>query len=193
MTRLVIIILSLMLSLPTLSRTVRADFFQYTDQNGTVVMVDDESKIPAKFRKKTRTTRAAPVGESKSTSVRLSRGNQALVPVRISYRNATVDAWLLLDTGATVTVISNSLADRLGIKPDSTQSRPSQLADGRVVDTARTRVDLAVGPKLKYNVEVAILPRNGGPAMGFDGLLGMDFLGEFRHHLDVNSQTIEWH
>jgi len=193
MTRFFIITLSLLLSLPAFSRTARADFFQYTDQDGTVVMVDDESKIPARYRKKTRTTKAGPASESKSTSVRLIRGNQALVPVRLSYRNATVEAWLLLDTGATVTVISGSLADRLGIKPDNTQSRPAQLADGRVVDTARMRLDsLAVGPKSKYDVEVAILPSDA-PAMGFDGLLGMNFLGEFRHHLDVSTQTIEWH
>ena len=192
MTRLFIITLSLMLSLPVLSRTARADFFQYTDQSGTVVMVDDESKVPAKYRKKTRTTKAGPAGESKSTSVRLSRGNQALVPVRLSYRNTTVDAWLMLDTGATVTMISSGLADRLGIKPDSTESRLAQVADGRVVQTFRTRVDsLAVGPKLKYNAEVAIMPSDG-PAMGFDGLLGMNFLGDYRYHLDVNSQTIEW-
>jgi predicted aspartyl protease len=181
-----------MLSVPALSRTARSDFFQYTDQTGTVVMVDDESKIPAKYRKKTRTTKAGPAGESTSTAVRLSRGNQALVPVRLSYRNTTVDAWLLLDTGATVTMISSSLADRLGIKPDSTESRLAQVADGRVVKTFRTRVDsLAVGPKLKYNAEVAIMPSDG-PAMGFDGLLGMNFLGDYRYHLDVNSQAIEW-
>jgi len=192
MARLLIIILLLMLSLPLLSRTARADFFQYTDQNGTVVMVDDESKVPPKYRKKTRTTKAGPAGESKSTAVRLNRGNQALVPVRLSYRNTTVDAWLLLDTGATVTMISSSLADRLGIKPDSTESRLAQVADGRVVQTFRTRVDsLAVGPKLKYNAEVAIMPSDG-PAMGFDGLLGMNFLGDYRYHLDVNSQAIEW-
>jgi len=191
MTRLYLITLSLILSLPAFPPTVRADFFQYIDQAGTVVMVDDESKIPAKYRKKTRTTKAGPAGDSKTTSVRL-RGNQAIVPVRLSYRNSTVDAWLLLDTGATVTVISNSLADRLGIHPDNTESRLSQVADGRVVSTFRTRVDyLAVGPKLKYNAEVAIMP-SGGPAMGFDGLLGMNFLGEFRYHVDVNNQTIEW-
>jgi len=191
MTRLLLITLSLILLLPAFPLTARADFFQYTDRDGTVVMVDDESRIPAQYRKKTRHTKAGPAGDSKTTSVQF-RGNQALVPVRLSYRNSTVDAWLLLDTGATVTVISNSLADRLGIHPDSTESRLSQVADGRVVSTFRTRVDsLAVGPKLKYNAEVAIMP-SGGPAMGFDGLLGMNFLGEFRYHLDVNNQTIEW-
>jgi predicted aspartyl protease len=89
-------------------------------------------------------------------------------------------------------VISSSLADRLGIQSASTESRPSQLANGRVVQTSRTRVDsLAVGPKMKYNAEVAIMPSDG-PAMGFDGLLGMNFLGDFRYHLDVNNQMIEW-
>lgn len=177
--------------LPAHSLTARADFFQYTDQDGTVVIVDDESKVPAQFRKKTRTTKAAPAGDIKTTSVRI-RNNQALVPVQLSYRNTTVDAWMLLDTGATITMLSTSLADRLGIKPASTERRLSQVADGRVVQTFRTRVDsLAVGPKLKYNAEVAIMPSDG-PIMGFDGLLGMNFLGEFRYHLDINNQTIEW-
>ena len=191
MNRLFIITLFLLLLLSTLPLTARADFFQYVDKDGTVVMVDDESKIPAQFRKKTRTTKAGPASESKSTSIRF-RGNQAIVPVRLSYRNTAVDAWLLLDTGATVTVISSNLADRLGIRKGSTESRLSQLADGRVVETSRAHIDsLAVGPKLKYNAEVAIISSNG-PAMGFDGLLGMNFLGEFRYHLDVNNHSIEW-
>jgi len=185
------VIISLVLLSNLYPAAAGADFFQYTDQNGTVVMVDDESKIPAPFRKKARTTRSGPAVESKVTSVRM-RGNQAIVPVRISYRNAVVDSWLLLDTGATVTVISTALADRLGIRAANTEGRLAQLADGRVVETARVRVDsLAVGPKQKYNAEVSIMP-SGGPSMGFDGLLGMNFLGDFRYHVDVNSQVIEW-
>ena len=191
MSRLSLITLCLILSVVVFPPAARADFFQYVDQDGTVVMVDDESKIPPQYRKKTRTTKGGQAAGSKSTSVRI-RNNQAIVPVRFSYRNSTVEAWLLLDTGATTTMISTALADRLGIRPDSTESRLSQVADGRVVQTFRTRVDsMAVGPKLKYNAEVAIMP-SSGPDMGFDGLLGMNFLGEFRYHLDVNNQMIEW-
>jgi predicted aspartyl protease len=180
-----------MLILPAFSLTARADFFQYTDQDGTVVMVDDESKIPKKFRKQTKTTKADPGGGSNTTAVRV-RNHQVLVPVRFSYRNTTVDAWLLLDTGATTTMISASLANRLGIKPASTQQHLSQVADGRVVQTFRTRVDfMAVGPKIKQSAEVSIMPSNG-PDMGFDGLLGMNFLGDFPYHLDMNSEIIEW-
>jgi len=191
MTRLMITIFFLTLSTAVLPGLARADFFQYTDQDGTVVMVDDEGKIPPQYRKKTRTTKGGQASGSRTTAVRI-RQNQALVPVRFSYRNTTVEAWMLLDTGASTTMISTGLADRLGIRPESTESRLSQVADGRVVETFRTRVDsVAVGPKLKYNAEVAIMPSNG-PDMGFDGLLGMNFLGEFRYHLDLNTQTIEW-
>jgi hypothetical protein len=191
MARLSLIPLFLIIFFPLFPQAARADFYQYTDKDGTVVMVDDESKVPAQYRKRTRTTKVAPAVESRTTPVRL-RGNQAIVPVRISYRTTTVDAWLLLDTGATVTVISKSLAERLGIRTDGTESRLSQLADGRVIETSRARVDsMTVGPKMKYNAEVAIVPSNG-PAMGFDGLLGMNFLGEFRYRLDVNTQIIEW-
>ncbi len=28
-----------------------SDLFQYTDRDGTIVIVDDESKVPAKYRK----------------------------------------------------------------------------------------------------------------------------------------------
>jgi len=187
-----LVVVALILILQAFPLTAHADFFQYTDQDGTVVMVDDEGKIPAKYRKQTRTTKAETGVASKTTAVRVKNNNQVFVPVRISYRNTVVDAWLLMDTGATSTVISTDLADRLGIKPASTERRLSQVADGSVVQAYRTRVDfMAVGPKTKLNAEVSILPSNG-PGMGFDGLLGMNFLGDFPYRLDMNTHVIEW-
>jgi hypothetical protein len=50
----------LILTLSAVSNFALADYFQYTDENGTVVMVDDEGKIPKKYRKKTRTNRIDP-------------------------------------------------------------------------------------------------------------------------------------
>jgi len=183
--------LLLLLLHPAFPPAALADFFQYTDKDGTVVMVDDESRIPAQYRKNVRSSRSDSAVTSKTTAVRY-RNNHALVPVKINYRDTTLEAWLLLDTGAAVTVISPGLAQRLGIRRENTESRLAQVADGRVVETARARVDsLAVGPKITYNPEIAIMPVSG-PVSGFDGLLGMNFLGEFRYHLDVNNQSIEW-
>ncbi len=46
------------LVLSVISQFAQADIFQYTDDKGTVIMVDEESKIPKKYRKKSRTTRS---------------------------------------------------------------------------------------------------------------------------------------
>jgi len=171
--------------------TVSADYYQYTDSSGTVVMVDDESKVPAKYRKKIRSEKSDKK-VSKVTSVYV-RNNQVRVPVRLSYRNNVVEAQLVLDTGATTTMITSDLADRLGIRADSTEAAFARIADGSVVQSFWTRLDyISVGSRQVNNPKVAIMPSRG-PLNGFgDGLLGMNFLGEFRYHVDLNSQTIEW-
>lgn len=169
----------------------RADYFQYTDSSGTVVMVDDESKIPSRFRKQMKSSKRGET-EGMVTPVRVSR-NQVRVPVRLSYRDNTVEAWLVLDTGANTTMITSSLASRLGIRPDSTERATARVADGSVVDAYTTRVDyIAVGPKMVNNPRVAIMPNSGSSFAFGDGLLGMNFLGDFRYHINMNSQTIEW-
>jgi clan AA aspartic protease (TIGR02281 family) len=172
------------------SHQVQADLFQYTDKDGTVVMVDDEGKIPSQYRKKVKNSRSSSGGD-RYTGVTV-RGNKVLVPVTISFRNETIQARLLLDTGASVTVISPQLASRLGIRSEHTSQTTGRVADGSFITAYNTVVDyMQVGPKTKHSVEVAVLPMNG-PSMGFDGLLGMNFLGDFRYHVNMGSQTIEW-
>lgn len=172
------------------SHQVQADLFQYTDKNGTVVMVDDEGKIPSQYRKKVKNSRSSSGGD-RYTGVTV-RGNKVLVPVTLSFRNETIQARMLLDTGASVTTISPQLASRLGIRPEHTSRSVGRVADGSFITAYNTVVDyMQVGPKTKHSVEVAVLPMNG-PSMGFDGLLGMNFLGDFRYHVNMGSQTIEW-
>ncbi len=120
------------------------------------------------------------------------RGNKVIVPVTLNFRSETVQARLLLDTGASITTISPNLAARLGIKPEHTRKSYGRVADGSVIAAYNTVVDyMQVGPKVKHSVEVAVLAMSG-PSMGFDGLLGMNFLSDFRYHVNMGSQTIEW-
>lgn len=168
-----------------------ADLFQYTDKDGTVVVVDDEGKIPRQYRKQVKNSRSSTGGGDQHTGVTV-RGNKVIVPVTLNFRSETVQARLLLDTGAGITTISPNLAARLGIRPEHTRQSYGRVADGSVITAYNTVVDyMQVGPKVKHSVEVAVLPMNG-PSMGFDGLLGMNFLGDFRYHINLGSQTIEW-
>lgn len=169
----------------------KADLFHYTSKDGSLVIVDDEGKVPPEYRKKAKTNRSGQGTAERYTSV-IVRGNKVLVPVTISFRHETVQARLLLDTGASITAITPALAARLGIRPEHTRQSVGRVADGSFITAQNTIVDyLMVGPKVKHNAEVAVLPMNG-PAMGFDGLLGMNFLGDFRYHINLGSQTIEW-
>ena len=185
-----VIISSFFISL-TLFGNAQADYYQYTDSSGTVVMVDDESKVPAKYRNKLRSDKSV-TKAGKVTAVSV-RNNQVRVPVTLCYRNNTVEAQLVLDTGATTTMITSELADRLGIRSSNTEAALAGIADGSVVQTYWTRLDyISVGPKLVSNPKVTIMPSRGPVTIFGDGLLGMNFLGEFRYHLDMNNQTIEW-
>lgn len=184
-----VLLILVAVSLPS---PVTAELFQYTDKDGVVVIVDDESKVPPKYRKKARVSdSSASSGGERHTGVTV-KSNRVIVPVTFSLRNNQVTAQMLLDTGASVTVISPSLAGRLGIRPEHTARGMGRIADGSFVESMHTRVDyIRVGPKVKQNAEVVVI-NQVGPAMGFDGLLGMNFLGDFRYHINMGGGTIEW-
>lgn len=169
-----------------------ADLFQYTDKDGTVTIVDDESKIPPKYRKKSQSSQRSVAGTSERYTGVTVHGNKVIVPVTFSYRSSTIQARMLLDTGASTTVIFPGLANNLGIRPEHGDRAVGRVADGSFVEAVRARVDyIQVGPKTKQHAEIIVL-KQAGPPMGFDGLLGMNFLGDFRYHVNLGNSTIEW-
>ncbi|HBG05289.1 MAG: hypothetical protein A2075_20760 [Geobacteraceae bacterium GWC2_58_44] len=140
---------------------------------------------PAKF---TYTHSTTP--RSDFTSV-VIEGNRVLVPVTFSYRGNSVNAMLLLDTGASVTTISEKLAAQLGVDSTDTAAATVTVADGRNVGARWFVTDsLMVGPKNLPQVQTAILTGSGGA--GHDGLLGMNFLKNFRYHVDFRRNVIDW-
>lgn len=129
-------------------------------------------------------------GPGGATPVVIS-GNSVLVPVTLSYRGTSVRVRLLLDTGASVTTISEAVAAQLGVQNGDTNPATGVLADGRRVDARWFVVDsVGVGPKTATQLRAAILLRSGGA--GYDGLLGMDFLRKFRYQVDFDRQVIDW-
>ena len=124
------------------------------------------------------------------TSV-IIKGNTVLVPVTFSYRGSSVKTMLVLDTGASVTTISEQLAARLGVDIIDTGTMTGIAADGRQIGARWFVADLlSVGPKNLPRVQTAILPGSGG--VGYEGLLGMDFLKNFRYHVDFSRKVIDW-
>ncbi|HEY3308557.1 MAG TPA: retropepsin-like aspartic protease [Desulfuromonadaceae bacterium] len=118
--------------------------------------------------------------------------NQVLIPVTLSYGNRTIEARLVLDTGASITVISTNLAEKLNINLDRAPRSHAQVVGGGIVTGWHTRLDrISAGPHTRAGIDVAVIPHNGR-GMAIEGLLGMDFLRNYKYHIDFNSQSIDW-
>ena len=50
---------------------------------------------------------------------------------------------------------------------------------------------LKIGPHTIHNKKIVIVPHEG-PAVKFDGLLGMDVIGELSYKVDLAKQVLIW-
>lgn len=110
-------------------------------------------------------------------------GSAALVPVIL---NQTIQAHMLLDTGATYTVVSRGLAASLGLYEASRATLST--ANGLIsVPLARLQ-SIKVGAAEALDLTVAIQDVSVNSTVG--GLLGLDFLSRFNTSIDSRKQLL---
>jgi len=166
------------------------EFYQYTDKDGVIHFTDAPEKIPQRDRSRVIVRKELPYARQ-VTRVAVVDG-QIHLPVTIKSGNKAVQAVMLLDTGATITCITAELASRLQIKEDSSRSLTIRLADGSEIDIRLARVDaVSVGARVKAPLDIGIIQQTGTPVI-HDGLLGLDFLGDFQYQIDLPNGRIHW-
>jgi predicted aspartyl protease len=116
--------------------------------------------------------------------------NQILVPVAFTNSGRETTAELILDTGATHTVLYRPVASQLNILTLS--KGQSKVAGGQSVHSEVGKVEsMRVGPITARDVSVVILFFEGNtPSYG--GLLGMDFLSQVEYAIDYENSVIRW-
>ncbi|MBU2964310.1 retropepsin-like aspartic protease [Amphritea sp. 2_MG-2023] len=201
------------------SPTVVAEIFHYTDGNGRKVYVDSPHKIPPQYREKSQTIateqrtdeeklasqashqqisnefqrkqqirKLEQTIEKMTTPVKII-GNQVLVPVDVVWRGRKASLHLLLDTGASMTVLHRDGVSSLNIA--SRNSSYAQVAGGGIIKTERVVFDrVELGPYKIENKSTAVIETTGQQA--FDGLLGMDILGGGQYKIDFQQRKIIW-
>jgi clan AA aspartic protease (TIGR02281 family) len=114
-------------------------------------------------------------------------GNQYLVNAVLNNAQSAV---LLLDTGASLSIISPELLRLLGIPYQSTGGNAwFSTAGGRIRAPVITLDSLAIDGVVVENIEVGIIGEfDNNP---FDGLLGMNFLRHFEFFIDQGERKLQ--
>jgi predicted aspartyl protease len=118
------------------------------------------------------------------------KGNQVLVPVTLGYGGKEIQASLVFDTGAEMTVIHQAIADRLNLL--LTKRAGVRVGGGGVINARVAKLDyVRVGPYEAKELQVwVVFPQ--GPPPREDGALGMNFLRGLDYSVDFENQVIRW-
>jgi clan AA aspartic protease (TIGR02281 family) len=151
-----------------------AQIYQWKDSRGTTYFADSLHAVPPEYRDQVQALDDRLPPPKPPAQIPLHRGDLGYL-VDVTF-NRSVAARLILDTGATSTVISRSLASRLGVAVRRDPPVLVKTAGGTVQAGVARVEDLEVGGRHVGPLDVIV--HDAVP--GMDGLLGMNFLGFFK-------------
>ncbi len=164
-------------------------------ENATDVIVQDEVRYdPSSDAKSHRTGTEATPGKRSTANARQTRinieGNVILVPVTLVYDEREVATMLVLDTGASSTVLTAALAERLGVQPEI--NAKVKVAGGEMIDAQSVILDsLSVGPHTRRELRALVL-RHQSTQTKLQGALGLNFLRHYPYNIDMQQMVINW-
>ncbi|MGD2137195.1 MAG: aspartyl protease family protein [Gammaproteobacteria bacterium] len=135
--------------------------------------------------------------EARDTAPRDSAAAPIGIPLHRSGGHYLVDAKpapgrsirLLIDTGASMTILTPAVLERPGIRyRDTGRTGFFNTANGPVRVPIYELATLAVGDWQVRHLEIGVLDL--GERSGIDGLLGMNFLNRFRFFIDQNASVL---
>jgi clan AA aspartic protease (TIGR02281 family) len=120
------------------------------------------------------------------TIIQFSTSNgHMVVPVLL---NDTAEARVVFDTGAEMTVLSKKTAESLGLQPGSRRPVRLQTVAAQVQAPVAVLSSVQCGGMRQTDLPVAVLDLDLGRQV--DGILGMDFLGNYTIRIDNEASRI---
>jgi len=132
-----------------------------------------------------------PVEKPPQETTVVIEGDRIFVPVTLVHRGKRVETTLVLDTGATTTILHEDVAYELGL--DDFVSAQGFGVGGIPIETKATRMDsMSVGPHHMNDLRVDVIAYQRPGEKSFSGLLGMNFLKGRPFTVDYTQQVITW-
>jgi clan AA aspartic protease (TIGR02281 family) len=184
-------LITLCLFVFSLASSLSADMFRWVDENGVIHFTDNLHNVPEQNRAGTtwlktpeRPPSLQPAPPLDKVSVPIQKqGEVVIVPVTVNQR---VSVKFVVDTGASYTLISRDTARQLGI--DMGQKLPTipfQTANGTIQAPLVNLESIEVGGMQMKDLTAAV--HDVFPDSGVAGLLGLNFLSNFRMDIDTDN------
>lgn len=173
-----------------------ADILRWVDEKGVVHFTDNLHNIPEKFRATVTRIKAKetplspeatkPVSFDKASVPFQKRGTVVIVPATINEKSA---GKFVVDTGASYTMISQATAKELEIDLEKKlPTIPFQTANGIIQAPLVTLSSIDVGGLQVKDLTAAV--HDVFPDPGVSGLLGLNFLSNFRMDIDTQNGVL---
>src|SRR3990172_11850834 len=168
-----------------------AEYYRWVDQNGVVHFTDNLHNIPEKQRgganrieAKESPKTAEPTPKITATKASIPFEKHGQVVVIEAMLNGKTPAKLVVDTGASYTMISAATARALDIDRSGNERRlPIQTANGMIQAPLTSLESINVGGVEMKNLAAVI--HDVVPNSQLAGLLGLNFLSNFRMDIDT--------
>jgi clan AA aspartic protease (TIGR02281 family) len=174
---------------------IAADFYRWVDDKGIVHFTDNVHNIPESRRGTARriqgstetASRSAPPATPTKASIPFEKhGSVVIIGATL---NGTTPVKLVLDTGASFTMISSATAKQLDIDASqNARSMPFQTANGMIHAPLINLDSISVAGLELKNLTAAI--HDAMPDSAAAGLLGLNFLTNFRMDIDTDKGIV---
>ena len=182
-------------------RLAVAQMYRWTDDQGESHFTEGPESVPLKFRRRavlmgeiaqplatpseTRAERERPSAPAGGARIQFTPGQKIIVDARLNGRGP---ARLILDTGATSTLINPLVLSALGVSFKSAQPARGRGIGG-TVDAFTVQVDTIDVGGARHG-PVRVFAHDGGLGLDADGLLGRDFLDNFSITIDNTAAVL---
>jgi clan AA aspartic protease (TIGR02281 family) len=165
-----------------------ADTYKWVDGSGIIHLSDNPPDIPPAYRKNVQIVKEYKE-RSKDTAIPFERAPSGLILVD-AVLNGNISTKMVFDTGADIVVITEKLAGKLNQDiAGSGEEITLHTNCGDISGQTFSLNKIELGSVSKANVRSVIAPVEASLS-GYDGLLGLSFLGDFKITVDYKKNKI---